>query len=548
MKNQEDAFVKRGRIATAIFIVVMFMFFIILANSDTEKSSIKNMNMLSSTNLKSNNTFKLISSTENKDIENELKKFAKNEGINLEIDYAGTIDIMQKLNKGEEYDAVWASNSIWLYMLDSTKVKTSNSKSTSINPVVFGITKQKAEELGFVNKDIYTKDIVDAIKNGKLKFSMSNPTQTNTGATAYLGLLATLAGNPEVLRENNLEDENLKNDLTSLFTGLERSSGSEDFLEELFLKGNYEAVVTYEFSIINMNKKLVAQGKEPLYILYPVDGVSISDSPLAYIKQGNGEKEEVFKKLQSYVLSDEGQKILASNGRRTWYGGVKSDVDQTIFNKDWGIDTTKYIVPLKYPNTEIIKKALSMYQTELRKPVHTVFCLDYSGSMSGKGYTQLKEAMDYILDEQKASQDMLQFASKDKITIIPFNGKVIDVWNTDNGVNTKELIEKISTLKPSGSTNIYDTSKTALEELKNDDLNTYNVSVILMTDGMSNVGSYAEFSEYYNRLGKSIPVYSIMFGDAYEYQLDEIAQITNAKIFDGKTDLLQAFKEVRGYN
>ena len=548
MKNQEDAFVKRGRIATAIFIVVMFMFFIILANSDTEKSSIKNMNMLSSTNLKSNNTFKLISSTENKDIENELKKFAKNEGINLEIDYAGTIDIMQKLNKGEEYDAVWASNSIWLYMLDSTKVKTSNSKSTSINPVVFGITKQKAEELGFVNKDIYTKDIVDAIKNGKLKFSMSNPTQTNTGATAYLGLLTTLAGNPEVLRENNLEDENLKNDLTSLFTGLERSSGSEDFLEELFLKGNYEAVVTYEFSIINMNKKLVAQGKDPLYILYPVDGVSISDSPLAYIKQGNGEKEEFFKKLQSYVLSDEGQKILASNGRRTWYGGVKSDVDQTIFNKDWGIDTTKYIVPLKYPNTEIIKKALSMYQTELRKPVHTVFCLDYSGSMSGKGYTQLKEAMDYILDEQKASQDMLQFASKDKITIIPFNGKVIDVWNTENGVNTKELIEKISTLKPSGSTNIYDTSKTALEELKNDDLNTYNVSVILMTDGMSNVGSYAEFSEYYNRLGKSIPVYSIMFGDAYEYQLDEIAQITNAKIFDGKTDLLQAFKEVRGYN
>lgn len=548
MKNQEDAFVKRGRIATAIFIVVMFMFFIILANSDTEKSSIKNMNMLSSTNLKSNNTFKLISSTENKDIENELKKFAKNEGINLEIDYAGTIDIMQKLNKGEEYDAVWASNSIWLYMLDSTKVKTSNSKSTSINPVVFGITKQKAEELGFVNKDIYTKDIVDAIKNGKLKFSMSNPTQTNTGATAYLGLLTTLAGNPEVLRENNLEDENLKNDLTSLFTGLERSSGSEDFLEELFLKGNYEAVVTYEFSIINMNKKLVAQGKDPLYILYPVDGVSISDSPLAYIKQGNGEKEEFFKKLQSYVLSDEGQKILASNGRRTWYGGVKSDVDQTIFNKDWGINTTKYIVPLKYPNAEIIKKALSMYQTELRKPVHTVFCLDYSGSMSGKGYTQLKEAMDYILDDQKASQDMLQFASKDKITIIPFNGKVIDVWNTDNGVNTKELIEKISTLKPSGSTNIYDTSKTALEELKNDDLNTYNVSVILMTDGMSNVGSYAEFSEYYNRLGKSIPVYSIMFGDAYEYQLDEIAQITNAKIFDGKTDLLQAFKEVRGYN
>ena len=78
----------------------------------------------------SDNTFKIISSTENKDIEES-------------IDYAGTIEIMSKLNNGEKYDAVWCSNSIWLYMLDS-KIKTSNSKSTSINPVVFGIKKSKA--------------------------------------------------------------------------------------------------------------------------------------------------------------------------------------------------------------------------------------------------------------------------------------------------------------------------------------------------------------------------------------------------------------------
>ena len=31
-------------------------------------------------------------------------------------------------------------------------------------------------------------------------------------------------------------------------------------------------------------------------------------------------------------MSDEGQKILASNGRRTWYGGVNSNSDKTIFN------------------------------------------------------------------------------------------------------------------------------------------------------------------------------------------------------------------------
>ena len=66
---------------------------------------------------------------------------------------------MEKLNNGENYDAVWCSNSIWLYMLnDDISIK--NSKSTSINPVVFGIEKSKAQELGFIGKEVYTKDIL----------------------------------------------------------------------------------------------------------------------------------------------------------------------------------------------------------------------------------------------------------------------------------------------------------------------------------------------------------------------------------------------------
>lgn len=61
--------------------------------------------------------------------------------------------------------------------------------------------KSKAKELGFTDKTIKTKDIVNAISSGKLKFSMSNPTSTNSGASAYLGFLYTLAGNPEVLKK-----------------------------------------------------------------------------------------------------------------------------------------------------------------------------------------------------------------------------------------------------------------------------------------------------------------------------------------------------------
>ena len=254
---------KNNKTIIAVAIFVIFLIIIGMNVEDKINEEIQKTILYS-------NEFKVISSSENKDLEPIIQKYAKQNNINLEIEYAGTIDIMDRLNNNEEFDAVWTSNSIWLYMLNnSSKVK--NSKSTSINPVVFGIKKSKADELGFVGKDVYTKDILSAIKSNKLKFSMSSATQTNTGATAYLGFVSTLAGNPEILKEEDLKQSKLKDSLKELFSGVTRSSGSDEFLEEMFLNGDYEAVVTYETSIININKKLEKQGKEPLYIIYAKD-------------------------------------------------------------------------------------------------------------------------------------------------------------------------------------------------------------------------------------------------------------------------------------
>ena len=539
----------KGGLITAIVVIMFIVLIGIAMENETDNSGLGNTSSIGTNSKdKSNDTsFRIISSSENKDLENVMQNFARKNNINLIIDYAGTIDIMEKLNKKEKYDAVWTSNSIWLYMLDSS-VKVKNSKSTSINPVVFGIKKSKAQELNFIGKEVYTKDILGAIQKGKLKFTMSSATQTNTGATAYLGFLSTLAGNPEILTEEELESEELKNNLQELFSGVSRSSGSEEFLEEVFLNGEYEAVVTYETSIININKKLEAQGKEPLYIIYAKDGVSISDSPFAYIDHSDKNKQEQFEKIQSYLLSSEGQNELIKTGRRVWYGGINENVDKTIFNPNWGINTTQYIVPVKYPNTNVIKTALGIYQSELRKPIHAIFCLDYSGSMYGEGEKQLESAMQYILNEEEASKNLLQFSDKDKITVIPFNGELIDIWNTNNGTDTKKIIEKIIEQSPNAQTNIYIAVQTALEILKDEDTEKFNASIILMTDGESNRGKLENLQKTYKKVNKDIPVYSIMFGSASSNQLSQIATLTNGKVFDGRTDLLEAFKQVRGYN
>lgn len=533
------------------FWIVIAVVLVILISSiiiSLMKSMIKDINYDDIFNYsEEQTTFRLIASQENQElVENMLIPYADSKGYNIEVEYAGTLEIIQKLNEGENYDAVWLSNSIWGYMLDDT-VNLTESKFTNISPIIFGIKKSKAEELGFIGKTIYTQDIVNAISEGKLKFSMSNPSSTNSGASAYLGMLSSLAGNPEVLTKDQLDDETVKEKLKTFFSGLERSSGSEDFLEELFLKGDYESVFTYESSIININRKLEAQGKETLYAIYPVDGVSIADSPFSYIDNKDENKKQIFKDMQSYILSEEGQEFLLKNGKRTWYGGINTEVNKDVFNPNWGIDTSKYITPLKYPSTEVIKIALNLYQTELRKPVHIVFCLDYSGSMQGTGIEDLKSAMDYILTT-KASKDLIQFSEKDKIDIIPFNDNVGNAWSTSNGTKTEELLNNINRYRASGMTAIYPAASKALELLKNEDSNTYNLSVVLMTDGIGNVGYYSNLEKKYKSLNKQIPIYSITFGSADEEQLEEIARLTNGKIFDGRYDLIKAFKEVRGYN
>ena len=453
-----------------------------------------------------NNKLKVLSSLENQVLDADIMSYAKKNNLKIEIEYEDTLKIMSTLNTSDEYDAVWLSNSIWLYMIDSSKVSITNSKSTSINPIVFGIKKSKAESLGLINKTVYTKDIVNAIKEGNLKFNMANPTTTNSGASAYLGILSTLAGNPEVLTEEILDDPQLKEDLKTFFTGLERNSGDENFVEELFLNGDYEAVVSYESSIININKKLEAAGKEPLYAIYPVDGVSLSDSPIAYIDRKNDQKKEIFDNFQSYLLSNEGQELLADYGRRTWYGGINENPDEKIFNPKWGIDTKTYITPAKYPSTQVIKKALSLYQSELRKPIHVVFCLDYSGSMTGNGIEELRDAMDYILTD-RAATDLLQFTAKDKIDVVTFQNIVGDIWSTDDGTKTQDMLNLIKEKRPVGSTALYDAAIKALEILSTEDTNVYNTSVILMTDGQANVGVFYDLRKAYNRINKDIPIY-----------------------------------------
>lgn len=534
---------KKGNFSLGKVFVGFLIIYLVFAMFNTKINN--NYNDDDDNNITYNDkVFSLITTPENKVLEDVINKFGKKKSIDISITYADNLDIVDKLNSGEKYDAVWASNSIWLDMLDSS-VSTSDSKSTSVTPIVIGIKKSKVEELGLKDKQVKMKDILELIKSGKLKFSMANPVTTNSGAASYLNILSTLAGNPDVLTSDHLKSKTLQEDMKTFFTGLVRTSGDEDFLNKSFVDGDYDAAITYESSIININKELEKNGKETLYAIYPVDGVSICDSPLVYINNRNDNKKKIFNEFQSYILSDDGQNTLLNLGRRTWYGGVTDKAPKDTFKVEWGIDTTKYISPIKYPSEKVILEALELYQTKLRKPVHVVFCLDYSGSMYGDGIESLIKAMEYILSDE-AKKSMIQFTSEDKIDVIAFGTHVKTIGNA-KGNDTTKILNAIRNYDLDGATSLYPAAAEAIKILSSES-NSYNTSVILMTDGEGNMGTFKDLEETYNKYKKDIPIYSITFGDASYEQLNKMANLSNGKVFDGKSDLVKAFKTVRGYN
>jgi Ca-activated chloride channel family protein len=299
---------------------------------------------------------------------------------------------------------------------------------------------------------------------------------------------------------------------------------------------------------------LAARDAEPLYAVYPVDGLAIADNPLGYIGTGDATKENLFKDLQRYLLSPEVQREIAMSGRRVGLAAADGSLDRTTFDPAWGIDPARVLAPVRWPPADVIRDALTLYQTSFRKPSITVYCLDYSGSMRQDGQDDLKGAMRMLLDTPTAGRYLLQTSARDITIVIPFNDGIRSEWRVDGNEPDRlaELFGRISALEADGGTDIFSPVLRARDAiLLSRNLEGYAPAIILMTDGKSENGmSLEQFERQWRASGKDpdIPVYSIKFGKADDRQLTELARLSSGRVFDGSTDLVRAFRQARGYN
>ena len=494
-------------------------------------------------------------------IDTIVKPWCDAKGYQCPVTFMGSVDQARLLAAGStDFDAYWFASSVFLQVGDQRNTL-QDVKPMFLTPVVFAGWQSEMQRLGFAGRpDVSIGEILTAVESGRTRVWMTNPTQSNSGATVLFGFLNHFAGNGpgKPLTQEQLDSPTVVQGVTRLIKAIEQTPPSTGTLMNdcLARPDACRTMFTYEDLVIEKNQELVKAGREPLVVAYPRGSLAISDAPLGFLPHGTDDdagKRQLFNELQAHVLSSpEAQSRLRTLGRRpaSSIGLTLDNPDLAVFNPAWGIQTTINEQGIQFPVAPVIEAALNRYQTNYRRPVAVHYCLDGSGSMQDNdGWTGVEQAAEQVFDADRAALNFLQTHPQDVTTVTIFNGGIAGdspwtVEGNDAGA-LHGLTEKITNYRPNGETNLYGCLVRAAAQLGDPSLGDRKRLVVLMTDGKSSQGERPAALDALRAAG--VPVIAIAFGkDADPTQLTEVAQATSGAFFE-QNDLVAALRQAAGY-
>ena len=493
------------------------------------------------------NTIHVLAGSELKDLVPLIPDIEKATGVHLAMTYTGTLDGAERIVTGTNSDLAWYASSKYLNLLQGSSRKVLTQQPIMLSPVILGVKDSTARSLGWANNPSVTwRDIAVAAKNGQFHFAMTDPSASNTGFSALVGVASAFASSGNALTVADVKSQALKD----FFSGQTLTAGSSGFLADSFVRSqdSLDGIINYESVLLSLN----AGGKlhQKLDLIYPKEGIITADYPLMLLNSG---KRDAYDKLVAYLRSaDVQRRIMSTTSRRPALPEVSPD---SRF-------TSQLLVELPFPSgLDVINSLLLAYLNDIRLPSHPVFVLDLSGSMEGGRLSGLKQALTNLtgLDNTVTGQ-FARFRAREQITIVTFSSAVQDkrtftINDPDpQGPDMTALRDYVNGLRAGGGTAIYD----ALEEAyvtagaaKAQDPNRF-YSIVLMTDGENNSGrDGSTFLRDYQQFAagtRAIKTFTVLFGEANPQELQRIASVSGGTVFDSRTaPLSQVFKEIRGY-
>lgn len=476
----------------------------------------------------------IIAGSEIQNIEPLLTQASKDLGFDINIQYSGTIEGVEAIKTSDTYDVAWFGNSKYFYDTPESAKKIKLSEKIMLSPVIVGVKADSFTKNGLTEKNNYTwSDIASWVKNKNMTYAMSDPSISNTGYVALMGVVYSTTDKGE-----NLTVADVKKDtLQQFFSGQKITGKSSNWIMDQFNKSPIDFVINYESVILNNPTKLIP--------VYPQEGIVTADYQMILVNN-NIDKIDMYKQLTTYFKKPEIQKQLVNTYK---YRSINSEVmaKQKVF------DDSKLLVEMPFnPQADLSDAILDAYFNTYKKPAKFAFVVDTSGSMGQDNReSNLKNTINSLLSGQISKYASIR--DREEVFVVPFNDKPYDMEKFDSK-NTNYMNAYIQKLTMDGGTAMFDSVASAMTELAKDQKingDKYRYSVIVFTDGASNQGGNAqEFKNWYIAQGfepDSIRVFAISFGEADKEQLKALTETTGGAVFDGKTSLSKAFRDIRSY-
>jgi Ca-activated chloride channel family protein len=490
---------------------------------------------------------RVLASSELADMRPLLEELRRDTGIELVLDNQGTVDASNALSPGDyHHDLAWLSSDRYFQLkLQATPDAGTPPLSTEImsSPVVVGVRPETAELLRRTAPDpqLSWADLADGAAAGLVRFGMADPSRTNSGLAALVGVATAAAGTGAALRPEDVECDRIR----GFFTGqtLTASTSSrlvDDFVER---QGDIDALISYESVLLSLNTS--GKLREPLEIIYPEDGMVLSQYPLLLLDPA---RRAEYDRVANWLKSEPVQKkIMERTLRRPLHPNLPRDprLRAPIGNA------------LYFPNQpEVIDKLLANYDPSSRTPGQVIFVLDYSGSMKGERVSALRSTFNGLSGADSSSTGrFLRFYQGEKFVLTRFGGQVLAEQDfTVAGQGDVDAMRAfLATDQFDGNTAIWSALDHAYRRASGLKHNNPRqpVAIVLMTDGQNNAGiSLDEFLGRYSSLppeSRAVHTYAIRFGEADPGELARAAQSTGGRMVDATaTSLNDAFKETRG--
>jgi Ca-activated chloride channel family protein len=495
-------------------------------------------------------TLTVLAGSELSDLQPKLNDIRKKTGVTLQFEYIGTLDGAEEIVNGTTaYDLGWFSHAKYLTLLQEEQQGENKvmfgAEPIGLSPVIPAIRQSLVERWGWDRPDVSWSDIAEKAKSGKLRYAMTDPTASNSGFSAVIGLLSALSSSGDTHTANHIG----QNKFNALFSGLKLTAASSKGLAKTYVKeqDSLDGMFNYESVVISLNQS--GQLKEKLVPIFPHEGVVIADYPLLLL---NRHKKAAFNRLIDYFKTPDFQQWMVENTNR------RAIIPQVELSRSFPV---AHVKALPFPTTlEQINAILLSFLNEQRTPETVILALDISGSM--KQENRMKSLQNALLTltggDKTSTGQFAKFRTGEQVIMLLFDNRVrkpiIFKIDPDNQA-LKDIARFVHSLTPHGGTAIYNAMVEAymlayhLKKKSPEHL----YSIVLLTDGRNQGGYTLSDFEVFYRNNKhnfeSIRTFPILFGNTDDHAMHHLAELTGGKYFDTqKTPLKKAFKTIRGYH